>query len=285
VLEHQPLEHAGDSWLSRTGYALGRHRTAVAAVLVVLVIGGAAAAVVGIRSQRTPTSGAAAATPKPPEVIPAPPTPAPGTTTPDAGARAAADQDPAQSARPPAGPALAGAFDPAPQPAERQPASRVTAAEQPSATAARRTSSPDSGIAPATPARRTGVNSSSADARGAGADRAGSSGQAAGVDATERPDGLAAAAVRSPELQQLADRLRTTVQQVENTRRSVDALRARLAAQNQSPRPEIGTAMAQVDAFVEQAKQDIAQRNTTAAEESLNRVSYTLKRVADAVGR
>jgi GGDEF domain-containing protein len=89
----------------------------------------------------------------------------------------------------------------------------------------------------------------------------------------------------SEDLERVAERLRFSIRQVEHTRRNVEALRGRLESQGKVLRPEISAGIAQVEAFIEQARRSVDQGDVATAEDALSRASYALRRVNDAVGR
>jgi eukaryotic-like serine/threonine-protein kinase len=89
----------------------------------------------------------------------------------------------------------------------------------------------------------------------------------------------------SEELEELEGQLRTVTIKADEARKNIAALQQRLAAQGQQLRPEIAESMSRVDMFAQQARTDLDRGDTAGAAENLQKASYTLRRLVDAVGR
>jgi len=103
---------------------------------------------------------------------------------------------------------------------------------------------------------------------------------AGGPDASPEP----AAPVDVEEKAELTKRLRTNTQDAERARRSLDVLRARLAAGGHTLRGDLLTSMSQIDSLLEDARGSLDANDLMAAGDDLRRAAYALRKLFQAVG-
>lgn len=90
--------------------------------------------------------------------------------------------------------------------------------------------------------------------------------------------------VSREELEELLQRLETAAAQATRARQNLEALRQRLGAQGQRVNADIESGMAQVEAYLQDARSAAGRSDLKSAREALAQCEYTLRKVLRAVG-